>query len=397
MGMNLLPNTPNYDRVVEMQALMEALAKAYPDDAPQEYPWPDAERRAEAGTGWVAPPVPRTVEYRDPLTEVLKAARVKALAQAAAAAGAEDALLGGGGYGSAVRMLPPIGLPDATAGRPRAAGGAGAGTGAAGGIIRRLSSTGATVGTVLPAPAAAPPLGSTSRSDASDKYARPTHAASRMRSSGAPGAPDTSRSSDGRSAASAGPHRSHSTSNLLKASLPEFPWDREPRPVLGMGNRPLSAQDDGQAWGGHGAYSEPASPARHVLAPLLGGRGGGAAALMPQRMARMFQALQMQALAQSGIAIAPTPLPVLVPRPDPAYPVPSPGPSPLAGLSLELPRLHYTELDALSSNLYPQQPPMQQQQQVGRSRLSQDGMAMPYLGGEHTQWQPSARSPPPHF
>ncbi len=31
LGVNFMPNTPNYDRVVEMQALNEALGKAFPD------------------------------------------------------------------------------------------------------------------------------------------------------------------------------------------------------------------------------------------------------------------------------------------------------------------------------------------------------------------------------
>lgn len=47
IGVNLLPNTPNYDRVVEMQALTEALARAYPDMGANDYPWPNHERKRE--------------------------------------------------------------------------------------------------------------------------------------------------------------------------------------------------------------------------------------------------------------------------------------------------------------------------------------------------------------
>ncbi|KAG2495930.1 hypothetical protein HYH03_005861 [Edaphochlamys debaryana] len=77
MGVNLLPNTPNYDRVVEMQALTEALAKAFPDLAPTALPWPDHERRLEPGTGWVAAPHTRPLTYRDPAETIARIAAGK--------------------------------------------------------------------------------------------------------------------------------------------------------------------------------------------------------------------------------------------------------------------------------------------------------------------------------
>ncbi|GFR44718.1 hypothetical protein Agub_g6041 [Astrephomene gubernaculifera] len=77
LGVNLMPNTPNYDRVVEMQALTEALAKAFPDMPPQALPWPEHERRLEPGTGWVAAPSPRPLTYRDPADIITKMAKGK--------------------------------------------------------------------------------------------------------------------------------------------------------------------------------------------------------------------------------------------------------------------------------------------------------------------------------
>ena len=41
LGVNFMPNTPNYDRVVEMQALTESLQRAFPEMPPDGYPWPD--------------------------------------------------------------------------------------------------------------------------------------------------------------------------------------------------------------------------------------------------------------------------------------------------------------------------------------------------------------------
>ncbi|GLC39630.1 hypothetical protein PLESTM_000919800 [Pleodorina starrii] len=77
MGVNFVPNTPNYDRVVEMQALTEALSKAFPDVAPNSLPWPDHERRLEPGTGWVAAPAARNLTYRDPMDIINKIAKGK--------------------------------------------------------------------------------------------------------------------------------------------------------------------------------------------------------------------------------------------------------------------------------------------------------------------------------
>lgn len=53
IGVNYHPHTPNIFRVVEMQALNEALSKAYPDYDPSEYPWPDHEFRLMDGKGWI--------------------------------------------------------------------------------------------------------------------------------------------------------------------------------------------------------------------------------------------------------------------------------------------------------------------------------------------------------
>lgn len=78
MGVNLMPNTPNYDRVVEMQALTEALARAFPDMASNALPWPEHERREEPGTGWVAAPPTRPLTYRDPAEIISRIAQGKA-------------------------------------------------------------------------------------------------------------------------------------------------------------------------------------------------------------------------------------------------------------------------------------------------------------------------------
>ncbi|KXZ50585.1 hypothetical protein GPECTOR_16g760 [Gonium pectorale] len=87
MGVNLVPNTPNYDRVVEMQALTEGLAKAFPDKPPTELPWPDHERRLEPGTGWVAAPAARPLTYRDPAEIISKIAKGKATSAGSSPAG----------------------------------------------------------------------------------------------------------------------------------------------------------------------------------------------------------------------------------------------------------------------------------------------------------------------
>ncbi|GIM02642.1 hypothetical protein Vretimale_7429, partial [Volvox reticuliferus] len=77
LGVNLMPNTPNFDRVVEMQALTEGLAKAFPDMPPQLLPWPEHERRLEPGTGWVASPPTRSLTYRDPMDIINRIAKGK--------------------------------------------------------------------------------------------------------------------------------------------------------------------------------------------------------------------------------------------------------------------------------------------------------------------------------
>lgn len=75
LGVNFMPNTPNYDRVVEMQALVESLQKAFPDyPNDRDYPWPDHERKGEAGTGWVQAPQPPSLNLKDPAIEIFKLA-----------------------------------------------------------------------------------------------------------------------------------------------------------------------------------------------------------------------------------------------------------------------------------------------------------------------------------
>lgn len=78
LGVNFMPNTPNYDRVVEMQALNESLMKAFPDMPSDNYPWPDHERRGTKGTGWVAAPEARSLEMPDPAAEIIRIALGKA-------------------------------------------------------------------------------------------------------------------------------------------------------------------------------------------------------------------------------------------------------------------------------------------------------------------------------
>ena len=74
LGVNFMPNTPNYDRVVEMQALIESLQRAFPDMQPEGYPWPDHERRGERGTGWVAAPEAKSLTLPDPAAEIVRIA-----------------------------------------------------------------------------------------------------------------------------------------------------------------------------------------------------------------------------------------------------------------------------------------------------------------------------------
>ena len=74
LGVNFMPNTPNYDRVVEMQALNESLIRAFPDMQPDGYPWPDHERRGERGTGWVAAPEAKSLVMPDPGAEIMRIA-----------------------------------------------------------------------------------------------------------------------------------------------------------------------------------------------------------------------------------------------------------------------------------------------------------------------------------
>lgn len=73
LGVNYMPATPCYDRVVEMQALNEALQRAFPDYAdPATYPWPDWERKLTLGTGWVASPKPKALDIRDPAIDIIR-------------------------------------------------------------------------------------------------------------------------------------------------------------------------------------------------------------------------------------------------------------------------------------------------------------------------------------
>lgn len=51
IGVNLRPGTPNVSRVVEMQAMNEALARAFPGINPKDYPWPCKGSRGGVGLG----------------------------------------------------------------------------------------------------------------------------------------------------------------------------------------------------------------------------------------------------------------------------------------------------------------------------------------------------------
>jgi hypothetical protein len=83
LGVNFMPGTPCYDRVVEMQALNEALARAYPDyPSPDAYPWPDYETKA-AGTGWAPSPEAKPLNWEKQVGEVANYIRDIALGKVA--------------------------------------------------------------------------------------------------------------------------------------------------------------------------------------------------------------------------------------------------------------------------------------------------------------------------
>ncbi|KAF5827807.1 hypothetical protein DUNSADRAFT_18705, partial [Dunaliella salina] len=86
LGVNFMPNTPCYERVVEMQALNEALIKAFPEFDPSMYPWPDSELRLQPGTGWVAPPEAKPIDIKDPALLIMELAAGKRSAASAIAA-----------------------------------------------------------------------------------------------------------------------------------------------------------------------------------------------------------------------------------------------------------------------------------------------------------------------
>lgn len=86
LGINFMGGTPSYDRVVEMQALNESLAKAFPDYEPQAYPWPGHERRREKGTGWVESPATKQLDIRDPAQDIMRIVAGKSRPASASAA-----------------------------------------------------------------------------------------------------------------------------------------------------------------------------------------------------------------------------------------------------------------------------------------------------------------------
>jgi len=75
LGVNFVPGTPNLARVVEMQALSEALLCAYPELTAPELappleraaflPWPDHEHGGQPGHGWCAATAPQSVTPPD--------------------------------------------------------------------------------------------------------------------------------------------------------------------------------------------------------------------------------------------------------------------------------------------------------------------------------------------
>ncbi|KAL6753098.1 hypothetical protein V8C86DRAFT_2438700 [Haematococcus lacustris] len=95
LGVNFMPNTPNYDRVVEMQArgltcltclqsphtvapgfqaLTEALVKAFPELPPHAYPWPGHDQRLTVGTGWTTAPAAKSLTIPDPTADIKRIA-----------------------------------------------------------------------------------------------------------------------------------------------------------------------------------------------------------------------------------------------------------------------------------------------------------------------------------
>lgn len=67
VGVNFRVNSPNYDRVVEMSALVAALNLAFPEyQDPSNYPWPGIERKLQPGSGWSPSPRPPVISHRDP-------------------------------------------------------------------------------------------------------------------------------------------------------------------------------------------------------------------------------------------------------------------------------------------------------------------------------------------
>ncbi len=76
LGVNYMSaSVPCYDRVVEMQALNEALRKAFPELSPNQYPWPGHQEKGKPGTGWVASPATRSLDLRDPVIDINKMVR----------------------------------------------------------------------------------------------------------------------------------------------------------------------------------------------------------------------------------------------------------------------------------------------------------------------------------
>ena len=100
LGVNFMPNTPSYDRVVEMQAVNEALQRAFPDMRSDDYPWPDHERRGEEGTGWTAAPEAKTLVLPDPTAETTRIALGKGGAVPRSRPGTARPASRGGGAGS---------------------------------------------------------------------------------------------------------------------------------------------------------------------------------------------------------------------------------------------------------------------------------------------------------
>lgn len=81
------------------QALTEALDRAFPDLPRDQLPWPEHEQRLTPGTGWVAPPAPRPLTYRDPAELIAKIAAVRGWGEGLRRRGCTPK---GGGEGSGV-------------------------------------------------------------------------------------------------------------------------------------------------------------------------------------------------------------------------------------------------------------------------------------------------------